>query len=164
MYTSLYELNNVNDDKWNRFHFLFLNCCLLCSSPRPNICKIKKLQDRLKTTFKKPHESCMAFFGKKPNLLNLLQTPYNLVLMNNRDTGLYSNTNQYRRLCDNHVYSIPDVYNWEYLYNCISKHMNILIWLLYKFLPQFFKTFLYIFFDFYGFSRWFFSNTYLLSL
>lgn len=46
MYTSLYELNNVNDDKWNRFHFLFLNCCLLCSSPRPNICKIKKLQDR----------------------------------------------------------------------------------------------------------------------
>lgn len=23
MYTSLYELNNINDDKWNRFHFGF---------------------------------------------------------------------------------------------------------------------------------------------
>lgn len=70
MYAFLYELNNANDDKWNRFHFLFLNCCLLCSSRRPNTWLIKQVQDRKIENVILKTEPGLVFFGNKPNLLD----------------------------------------------------------------------------------------------
>lgn len=70
MYAFLYELNNANDDKWNRFHFLFLNCCLLCSSQGLKTWLIKQVQDRkIENVISKP-ESGVVFFGNKQNLLH----------------------------------------------------------------------------------------------
>lgn len=50
------------------FTFCFLNCCLLCSSRRPNTCLIKQVQDRKIENVILKTEPGLVFFGNKPNL------------------------------------------------------------------------------------------------